>query len=232
MRELPYRDLSIELFGQKHHSPVIVAPIGIQQIVHPDKESGVAEIAADLGLPFVLSNSSCTSIEDAAKANGHGTRWYQLYWPGDDEICISILKRIKASGYTALVLTVDGFLAGIRPVDLDAAYLPIVDGIGTQIAFSDPVFRRYFKEQYGHEIEDNIQAAATLWYEKVYSPGRNWEDLSFLRKHWDGPIIMKGIQSTMDAELAVKYGCEGIIVSNHGGKLCHGGHKSLVSGNN
>lgn len=80
----------MELFGQKLESPLLVAPVGVQTIFHLDKETGVAEIANEIGVPYVLSTASSSSIEDVAKANGDGTRWYQLYWPQDNNITISV----------------------------------------------------------------------------------------------------------------------------------------------
>lgn len=84
------RDLSVELFGQKQRSPVLFAPLGVQSICHPDKEPGVAEVAAEIGVPFVFSTAASSSIEEVAEANGEGTRWYQLYWPQDHEITASV----------------------------------------------------------------------------------------------------------------------------------------------
>ena len=90
LRPTTHRDLQVELFGEVYESPVLIAPVGVQTIFHQDKELGVAEIAADLGVPYILSTASSSSIEDVAKANGDGYRWFQLYWPQDDEITISV----------------------------------------------------------------------------------------------------------------------------------------------
>ena len=90
LRPTPVRDLSVELFGQKQSSPVLFAPLGVQAICHPDKEIGVAEVAAEIGVPFVFSTAASSNIEEVAKANGKGTRWYQLYWPQDHEITASV----------------------------------------------------------------------------------------------------------------------------------------------
>lgn len=81
---------TVELFGQTFESPLLVAPIGVQTIFHRDKETGVAEIAREIGLPYILSTASSSSIEEVAEANGDGARWYQLYWPQDNEITKSV----------------------------------------------------------------------------------------------------------------------------------------------
>ena len=90
LRPTTHRDLRVELFGQKLESPVLIAPVGVQTIFHHDKEIGVAEMAREIGVPYILSTASSSSIEEVAKANSDGIRWYQLYWPQDDEITISV----------------------------------------------------------------------------------------------------------------------------------------------
>ena len=90
LRNTTHRDLKTELFGHKLDSPLLFAPIGVQSIFHLDKEAGVAEVAREIGVPYVLSTASSTPIEDVAKANADGVRWFQLYWPQDDDITISV----------------------------------------------------------------------------------------------------------------------------------------------
>lgn len=90
LRPTTHRDLRTELFGHKLESPLLIAPIGVQTIFHHDKEIGVAEVANEIGVPYILSTASSSSIEDVANANGDGVRWYQLYWPQDDKITISV----------------------------------------------------------------------------------------------------------------------------------------------
>jgi len=98
LRPTTYRDLQIELFGEAYESPILVAPVGVQTIFHQDKELGVAEIAAEIGVPYILSTASSSSIEDVAKASGEGHRWFQLYWPQDDEITISVSRHSQFKG--------------------------------------------------------------------------------------------------------------------------------------
>ena len=94
LRPTTHRDLRVSLFGQTLESPVLIAPVGVQTIFHHDKEIGVAEMAAEIGVPFIMSTAASSSIEEVAKANGDGTRWFQLYWPQDDEMTISVLRPI------------------------------------------------------------------------------------------------------------------------------------------
>ena len=102
------------------------------------------------------------------------------------------------------------------------------DKIGVAIGFSDPVFRKHFKEKHGVEIEDDVHSAAAEWTRTVFPLfSHGWEDIKFLQEHWDGPIILKGIQSVEDAQKCVELGVQGIVVSNHGGRQVDGGVSSL-----
>ena len=228
LRPTTHRDLTTEIFGQKLESPLLIAPVGVQTIFHEDKEAGVAEIAQELGIPYILSTAASTSIEDLAIANGDGNRWYQLYWPQDDEITISLLGRAKASGFKVLVVTLDTWALAWRPADLDNAYVPFSLGIGDTIGFGDPVFRRKFTEKHGKEVEYDIKQAALEWEATVFSgAAHTWDQIELLKKNWDGPIVLKGIQHVEDAKLAVKAGVQGIVVSNHGGRQLDGAIGSL-----
>jgi hypothetical protein len=117
----------------------------------------------------VLSTAASKSIEEVAAANGNGPRWYQLYWPNDDDITVSILQRAQKSGYSVLVVTVDTWSAGWRPLDLDLGYLPLLNGVGDQVGFSDPVFRSKFKKNHNMEVEDNIPLASHEWVKTILS---------------------------------------------------------------
>ncbi|KAL7946343.1 FMN-dependent dehydrogenase [Trichoderma barbatum] len=218
------RDLSVTIFGQKFDVPVLMAPVGVNSLFHEDKEIGVAQACAELKVPFTLSTASQSTIEEVAAAIPESPRWFQLYWPNDEEITASILKRAKENGFTALVVTLDAWTLAWRPSDLDTANIPFFLGQGDAIGFSDPVFRRKFAEMTdGGTPEELTLQAAVYWIGTTYSGTcRSWEDLKILKKHWDGPIILKGILSVEDAELAVEHGMDGIIVSNHGGRQIDG----------
>ncbi|KAG8164645.1 hypothetical protein KVR01_004920 [Diaporthe batatas] len=227
------RDLSVELFGKKYPSPVVMAPIGVQGAYHQDRELGVAEACAELGVPFTLSTASNTTIEelaDAARAREpQPDRWFQLYWPQDDQITASLLRRARAGGYSVLVVTLDTFTMAWRPLDLDAGFLPFVQGSGVEVGLSDPAFRRKFAAAHdGETPEDNPLLAAQAWTGEAFSGHAHaWEDLALLRRHWDGPIVLKGILSAEDARTAARHGVDGIVVSNHGGRQLDGAVPAL-----
>jgi L-lactate dehydrogenase (cytochrome) len=203
---------------------VLLAPVGVLSIAHADGELAVARAAAAAGLPMVLSTASSFSIEDVAAAGGEGPRWFQLYWPKDRDMAVSFLERAAAAGYTTLVVTLDTRTLGWRPHDLDQSYLPFLRGIGVANYFTDPVFQRNVG---GPITEENRDAAILYWVANYSDLTLTWDDLSFLREHWAGAIVLKGIQHPDDARRAVDAGMEGIIVSNHGGRQVDGAIGSL-----
>jgi isopentenyl diphosphate isomerase/L-lactate dehydrogenase-like FMN-dependent dehydrogenase len=217
------RTCSTTVLGQPLAAPVLTAPVGVQAIMHPDGELAVARAAAELGIPMVLSTVSSHPMEDVAKANGDGVRWFQLYWPNDEEVCASFLRRAKAAGFSALVVTLDTWMLAWRPHDLDNAYLPFLTGNGLANYFTDPAFCAGLAKS----PEEDLQAAILRWLPMFSGRDHTWADLAFLREHWGGPILLKGIQHPDDARQAVDAGIEGIIVSNHGGRQVDGAIASL-----
>ena len=188
------------MLGTDLPAPVMLAPVGVQSILHPDGELATARAAAELGIPMVLSTASSHTIEEVAEASGDGPRWYQLYWPNDPDVCASLLDRARKAGYTALVVTLDTWTLAWRPHDLDQAYLPFLRGVGTAIPFSDPVFRAGLAEA----PEDDLPMAILRWVQLFTGTDKSWDQLAFLRSHWDGPIVLKGIQHPDDARKAVR----------------------------
>ncbi|TVY73246.1 putative lactate 2-monooxygenase PB1A11.03 [Lachnellula suecica] len=228
LRPTTTRDLSVKLFGETYESPVLMAPVGVQTIFHEDKETGLSKVCAEIGVPYILSTASSSSIEEVAKANGNGPRWFQLYWPQTDDITISLLKRAKENGYKVLVVTLDTWALAWRPADLDHAFVPFFKGVGNKTGFTDPVFRELIQKKYGGTPEEKPLEASTEWVGDVFSgASHSWEQIALLKKHWDGPIVLKGIQHPEDAQLAVENGVDGIIVSNHGGRQLDGAVGSL-----
>ena len=217
------RDLTTSVLGVGMPAPVLLAPVGVQSIVHPDGELATARAAAGLDVTMILSTASSNTIEDVAEANGAGSRWYQLYWPNDNDVTISILSRAKAAGFSTLVVTLDTWTLAWRPNDLDESYLPFIRGVGTAIPFSDPAFRARLDKS----PEEDPTSAILQWIPMFTGTDRRWDQLPFLREHWDGPIVLKGIQHVDDARRACDAGMDGIVVSNHGGRQVDGAVASL-----
>jgi lactate 2-monooxygenase len=223
LRDATNRSLATTVLGTSMPAPVLLGPVGVQSIIHPEGELATARAAAELGLPMVMSTASSYSIEDVAESSGDGARWFQLYWPNDPDVCASFLRRAEAAGFTTLVVTLDTWLLGWRPRDLDQSYLPFIRGTGLAVYFSDPVFRAGLDKA----PEDDLMAALLRWLPMFAGTDKSWDDLPFLREHWSGPIVLKGIQHVNDARRAADVGMDGIIVSNHGGRQVDGAIASL-----
>src|SRR3954449_11126409 len=222
-QDLSVRDLSVELLGTRMPAPVLLAPIGVQTLLHEDGELASARAAASVGLPLITSTASATSLEEVAEANGDGSRWYQLYWPNDDELAGSMVRRAETAGYSAIVLTVDNYVPGWKPRDLQQAYLPFLEGVGIAQYLSDPVFNAGLEKS----PEEDIGAAVGHFLGIFANPGLTWERLDWLRGATTLPIVLKGILHPDDAREARERGVDGIVVSNHGGRQIDGAIASL-----
>ncbi|KWX01503.1 alpha-hydroxy-acid oxidizing enzyme [Carbonactinospora thermoautotrophica] len=223
LRDVTVRDLSRTVLGTRMPAPVLLAPVGVLSVVHPEGELAVARAAASLGLPLVHSTVASYPMEEVAQAAGDAPRWYQLYWPRDREVAVSFLERAERAGYEALVVTLDTFLLAWRTRDLDQAYLPFLQRVGLANYLADPAFRAGLAKP----AEEDPAAAVAHWAAMFADPSKTWEDLPFLREHWDGPILLKGILHPDDARRAVDAGMDGVIVSNHGGRQVDGSIAAL-----
>jgi lactate 2-monooxygenase len=211
------------VLGTELAAPIMLGPVGVLKLAHPEGEVAVARAAAAARVPMILSTAASCTIEDVARANADGQRWFQLYWPKEKAIAVSFLNRARAAGFSVLVLTLDTRLLGWRPRDLGRAFLPFLRGIGNQNYLSDPAFAAGLPGP----AEENLDAAILRWTQIFGDPSLTWEHLPFLREHWDGPIVLKGIQSPDDAKRAADAGMDGIVVSNHGGRQVDGGIAAL-----
>jgi lactate 2-monooxygenase len=223
LRDVATRDLSTSLLGTEMPAPLLLAPIGVQRGAHEEGELATARAAAALGVPMIASTASAYTLEEIAAANGEGPRWFQLYWPNDPELLESFVGRAEAAGYGAIVVTVDTFIPGWKPRDLQQAWLPFLEGMGNANYFQDPVFRAGLEK-----TPEEDQGAATGAYLGVLAnPSLAWDDLATLRKLTSLPILVKGIQHVDDAREAARRGLDGIVVSNHGARQVDGAIGSL-----
>ena len=247
LRDVSSRDISIELLGRRHPSPILLAPIGVLEMVHRDADRAVARAAAREGVTFVFSNQASVSMEDCAAAMGEGPRWFQLYWSSDDEVVRSLVSRAEKAGAEAIVVTLDTTLLGWRPRDLDLGYLPFLRGLGIAQYLTDPVFRSKIPQsppdtglkpnglgiidtvlslrRKGKEFGLTVQQmrAAVAHFTATYSrPDLSWDDVARLRAMTKLPIVLKGLRHPEDAALAASHGVDAIVVSNHGGRQVDG----------
>ena len=223
LRDVAERDLSTTVLGTPMPAPLLLAPIGVQKILHEDGELASARAAAALGVPMIASTASAFTLEQIAEASGDGPRWFQLYWPNDRALAASLVGRAEAAGYSAIVLTVDTFVPGWKPRDLQQAWLPFLNGMGVANYFQDPVFRAGLERT----PEDDVGAATGHFLGVQANPSLSWDDLEWLREQTLLPIVIKGIQHSDDAREAAQRGLDGIVVSNHGGRQVDGAIGSL-----
>ncbi len=218
LRDVSERSLARTVLGTELPAPVLLAPIGVQTLAHPEGELAVARAAAQVGVPLVASSAASYTIEQIAQELGEQTRWYQLYWPRDRELARSFVARAERAGYSAIVVTLDTWLLGWRPADLSEAFLPFLWGEGNRNYLEDPVFRGLLQAP----PEQDMQAAIGQWAWQFANPSVTWDDLAWLRECTELPIVLKGILHPDDARLAVEHGMQGVLVSNHGGRQVDG----------
>jgi L-lactate dehydrogenase (cytochrome) len=223
LRDVAARDLSTTLLGTAMPAPLLLAPIGVQKVVHSDGELATARAAAAVGVPMIASTAAHFSLEEIAAVGGDAPRWFQLYWPNDPELARSMVERAERAGYDAIVLTVDTFIPGWKPRDLQQAWLPFLNGMGVANYFQDPVFRAALEQS----PEKDVGAATGHFLGIQANPSLSWDDLSQLREMTSLPIVIKGIQHPDDAREAARRGIDGIVVSNHGGRQVDGAIASL-----
>jgi lactate 2-monooxygenase len=223
LRDTSKRDLTREILGTTLPAPFMLAPIGVQSIIHEDGELATARAAAATGVPFILSTAASNTIEDVAQAAGDSPRWYQLYWPSEDEVTKSFLGRAEDAGFSAIVVTLDTFYLAWRPRDLAAGYLPFLQGIGNQIYFSDPAFNEPLEKSF----EEDQMASVGRWVSVYTHQDATWQKLSVIRDNTSLPVLLKGVLHPADAAKAAEIGVDGIVVSNHGGRQVDGAIGSL-----
>jgi len=217
-------DISVEILGKRFSSPILIAPIGVQQAAHVEGELATARGAAAADVPMVVSTVSTFSLEEVAAAAPGGRRWYQLYWSSDPELNRSLLARAKAAGYEAVVVTLDTQRLGWREGNLQHGFLPFLNRTGVANYMSDPAFRSHLPR----EAEECTDAEIAKGYFDVFSDlSHTWDDLQEIRGATDLPIWVKGLQHPDDVEPALGQGMDGIIVSNHGGRQVAGGISTL-----
>ena len=214
------RDLSVELFGLTLPSPVFMAPVGVIGICTQDGhgDMAAARASAATGVPLCASTLSNDPLEDVATACGDTPGFFQLYTPKDRDLAESLIGRAEAAGYKAIVVTLDTWVTGWRPRDLNVANFPQLRGHVLQNYFVDPVFQRLF----GKPIAENLPAAIGYWGSQ-FGKVLTWDDMAWLKSTTTLPIVLKGICHPDDARRAVDTGADAIYCSNHGGRQANGG---------
>ncbi|WP_115862689.1 alpha-hydroxy-acid oxidizing protein [Halorussus litoreus] len=225
LQDVAERDLSVDLLGQQLPVPVLLAPIGVQSIIHEGGELASAAAARDAGVPFVSSSAASATMEAVADELGEATGWFQLYPSVDPDVTASFLDRAESAGYEAVVVTLDTPTMGWRERDVQNAYLPFLDGEGVANYLSDPAFR----DSLDAPPEDDERGALWQFIDQFGDLSMDWDTVEFVQEHTDLPIVLKGILHPEDAREAVRRGVDGIVVSNHGGRQVDGAISAVAA---
>lgn len=214
------RDLSIELFGQRYPTPLFMAPIGVTGICTQDQHGDLAAARASVatGVPLCLSTLTNDPLETVAQTLGDQPGFFQLYTPRDADVAASLVQRAEKAGYRAIVVTLDTWVTGWRPRDLNTASFPQLRGHVLSNYFSDPAFRKLLAQP----PEADPAAAIRAWT-KIFGRVLTWADMPWLKSLTKLPIVLKGICHPDDARRAVDAGADAIYCSNHGGRQANGG---------
>src|SRR5579883_677659 len=222
------RSISTSIFGRTCAAPLVIAPTGLNGMLHPDGDIALARAAAAFGIPYTLSTLSTTRLEDVASQAG-GRLWMQLYVMKNRAIAEDIMARAAAAGYEALLFTSDANVFGSREWDqrnyirpgkprwsaaLDAARHPhwLIEVLWRR---GIPRFRNI--EAFLPPGAASAVGGSTI-IPQMFEPTITWRDIAWIRRHWPGKLLIKGVLSVDDARRAVDAGCDGIVLTNHGGR--------------
>ncbi len=226
---VPSCDLRTVVLGTSLSMPLILAPVGSCRLMYPRGEEAAARAAGRAGIICTLSTLSGCRLEDVANASG-GPVWYQLYLVGGRDCALAAIERARKAGYSALVVTIDTPVAGLRERDLRNGAKELLSGkLGAMLPFVNQVLTK------PRWLAAFLADGGLMRFENVVIPGKGpmlyadvtaaleqsvvtWEDLKWIRAAWNGPVVIKGVHTREDARRAVDEGADALVVSNHGGR--------------
>ena len=235
---MPKTDLRARVLGTELAFPAILAPVGYSRLMHPAGELAAASAAGSAGLIYTLSTISAHKLENV-RAASTGPVWYQLYIVGGREVAEAGIERAQRAGFSALVVTIDTPVAGMRERDPRNGMKELLSGsILSKLPFLPQMLAR------PGWLTSFLLDGAVPQLENIVIPGQGpmplmdvtaalakafvtWEDFRWLRKVWTGPILVKGLLTGDDARRAVDEGAAAVIVSNHGGRQLDGAPATL-----
>ena len=232
LRDMGNVDTTGTILGREVPFPLILAPTGFTRIAHPPGELAVARAAERAGLPYSLSTMGTRSVEEVA-AVSNGSKWFQVYVWRDKGLLKDMILRAKEAGFDVLCITVDAAMLGRRERDVRRGFtLPPKMGLDTvlegmirpgwslRFAFAEPIS---FANVAGNtDIDGSSAVDLAAFMNEQFDPTLSWEDVAWMRTLWDGPVLVKGIQSVADAVIGRNEGLDGIVLSNHGGRQLDG----------
>src|SRR6266566_6186266 len=229
----PACDLRTTVLGTSLPIPLILAPVGSCRLMYPRGEEAAARAAGRAGIIYTLSTLSGCRLEDVAAAS-EGPVWYQLYLVGGRDCALAAIERARKAGFSALVVTIDTAVAGMRERDIRNGAKELLSGNLREIL---PFVRQLFTKP--RWLAAFLADGGLMKFANVIIPGKgpmlyadvttaleqavvSWHDLGWIRDAWNGPIIIKGVHTGEDARRAVDVGANALVVSNHGGRQLDG----------
>jgi isopentenyl diphosphate isomerase/L-lactate dehydrogenase-like FMN-dependent dehydrogenase len=229
----PVCDLRATVIGTSLSMPLILAPVGSSRLMYPRGEEAAARAAGQAGIVYTLSTLSGCRLEDVAAASG-GPVWYQLYLVGGRDCALAGIERARAAGFSALVVTIDTAVAGLRERDLRNGAKELLTGkLGPMLPFVNQLLTK------PRWLAAFLADGGLMKFANVVIPGQGpmlyadvttaleqavvtWQDFRWIRDAWSGPIIIKGVHTGEDARRAMDAGANALVVSNHGGRQLDG----------
>jgi L-lactate dehydrogenase (cytochrome) len=229
----PTSDLRTAVLGTPLPLPLLLAPIGSSRLFYPRGEEAAARAAGAAGIPYVLSTLSGCRLEDV-RAASKGPCWYQLYLVGGRDVALSAIERARAAGFSALVVTIDTPVSGLRERDVRNGIRELLGGNPWRmLPFTGQFLAR------PRWLMGFLRDGGLMKFPNVVVPGGgpmpyadvgaaleqsavSWQDLQWIRDAWQGPIVVKGVHTSDDGRRAVAEGAQAIVVSNHGGRQLDG----------
>ncbi|MEV6267054.1 alpha-hydroxy acid oxidase [Kribbella sp. NPDC051936] len=222
LRDVSDIDLGTSILGGRSELPFAFAPTGFTRMMNHEGESAVVKVAEQVGIPYSLSTMGTTSIEDVAAAGPNARKWFQLYVWKDRTAGEDLVKRSAAAGYEALMLTVDVPVAGARLRDVRNGFT-IPPSLTAKTVLDASLHPAWWANLL--TTRPLTFASLSTWdgtvaelLDKLFDPTMTIDDLNWLRSIWDGPLIVKGIQTVEDARRVVDAGADAVVLSNHGGR--------------
>jgi L-lactate dehydrogenase (cytochrome) len=222
LRDVSTVDTTTSLLGRPSALPFAFAPTGFTRMMNHQGECAVVRVAEKYGIPYALSTLGTTSIEEVAAAAPEARKWFQLYIWKDRTACEELMTRAKAAGFEALMLTVDVPVAGLRLRDIRNGF-----SIPPSLTVKTVVEAAAHPAWWINLLTTTPLSFASLssWdrtvaelIDELFDPTMTMADLEWLRSFWDGPLIIKGIQTVDDARRVADAGADAIVLSNHGGR--------------
>jgi len=230
---VPSCDLRTTVLGISLSMPLILAPVGSCRLMYPRGEEAAARAAGSVGIISTLSTLSGCRLEDVAAAS-QGSVWYQLYLVGGRDCALAAIERARNAGFSALVVTIDTAVAGMRERDIRNGAKELLSGnLGAKLPFVSQLLTK------PGWLAAFLSDRGLMKFENVVVPGKGpmlyadvtaaleqsvvtWNDLTWIRNAWNGPIVIKGVHTADDAGRAVDVGASALVVSNHGGRQLDG----------